>query len=121
MLLLQVQPTVQTAILKKLVYKEPIGAAHAIAENLSDIWVMEHTQCHHLRPKLPKAFESVWVESLDGHGDAVGELGLVDGSEAATADDKLWGEVFGSRPQLSHGEFEVGVEGSALIDGGDGG
>lgn len=97
-----------------------MGVGHAIAQNLNDVWVMEHTQGHHLSPKLLRAFESVWVETLDGHGDSVGELGLVDVAESATADDKVSGEVFGGPPQLGHGDLESGVEGSAIIDGNGG-
>ena len=104
------QPLVQTAISNKLVYEEPIGPVHAIAENLNDFRVVEHTQGHHLRAKLSRAFESVWVQSLDGHGDAVREPGLVDKAEPAIADDKVFGEVFGGHPQLDHGELEGGVE-----------
>ena len=37
------QPLVQTAISNKLVYEEPIGPVHAIAENLNDFRVVEHT------------------------------------------------------------------------------
>ena len=77
----------------------------------------EVTQGFHLGSKLSKPLESVWVQFLDGDGDAVGELSLVDESEAAVADDQVGGEVLGGDDQLVHGDSEVGVEGSALIDG----
>lgn len=108
-------PLVKAPPFHVLVYKDPVGTGDAVSEHLDDVGVTESAESFHLGAEFTEALKGVWVELLDGDGDAVGELGAVDEAEAAVADDEVGGEVVCGDRKLCHGDLVEGrVKGGAL-------
>ncbi|GLT64953.1 hypothetical protein SLA2020_374130 [Shorea laevis] len=77
------RPLVHTSLFKKLVDKNLIVTRRTVTQNLHYVLVAELPEHFHFGPEFMEALEGISIEFLDGNGDAVGESGLVDESEAA--------------------------------------
>lgn len=109
-------------MLDELVDEDAFFAGGAEGEHTDEVGVADAAEGLHLGAEFAEALEGLGAELLDGDGGAAAEDGLVDEAEAAVSDDSVGGEVACGGDQLRHGDaVEGGVEGGALVQGGDGG